>query len=154
LTLTQTPAESDSKLLYDLQFTANQFILATSPLGLTTSNFFQLNTCSFSPYVISSLTIRWVCRLQLLLDLASSVILRSDSRGTHHHVLLSQIRDSPKLEGQISVFISPRNRVGRLYPQALGSLCVASYESQGYGGIIQTHLHTGLLQLLIPVLII
>jgi hypothetical protein len=30
--------------------------------------------------------------------------------------------------------ISPRNRVTHLYPQALGSLCVASYDSQGYGG--------------------
>jgi hypothetical protein len=27
------------------------------------------------------------------------------------HILLSQIRDSPKLEGQVPVFISPRNRV-------------------------------------------
>jgi hypothetical protein len=37
----------------------------------------------------------WVCRLQLLLGLASAVILKSDSRRTHHHILLSQIRDSP-----------------------------------------------------------
>jgi hypothetical protein len=35
-----------------------------------------------------------VCRLQLLLALASSVILGSESRGTHGHILLSQIRDS------------------------------------------------------------
>jgi hypothetical protein len=38
--------------------------------------------------------------------------------GTHVHILLSQIRDSPNLEGQVPVFISPRTRV-RLYPQAL-----------------------------------
>jgi hypothetical protein len=44
------------------------------------------------------------------------------------------IRDSPNLEGQVPVFISPRNRVARLYPQVLGSLFVASYDSQGYGG--------------------
>jgi hypothetical protein len=37
-------------------------------------------------------------RLQLLLDLASAVILRSESRGTHDHILLSPIRDSPNLE--------------------------------------------------------
>jgi hypothetical protein len=42
--------------------------------------------------------------------------------------------DSPNLEGQVPVFISPGNRVARLYPQALGSLFVASYVSQGYGG--------------------
>jgi hypothetical protein len=72
-----------------------------------------------------------VCRLQLLLAHASEVILKSESRGTHDHILLSQIRDSPNLEGQIPVFISPRSRVARLYPQALGSLFVASYDWQG-----------------------
>jgi hypothetical protein len=66
-----------------------------------------------------------VCRLQLLLALASAVILRSESRGTHDHILLSQIRDSANLEGQVPVFIPPRNRLAQLYPQALGSLFVA-----------------------------
>jgi hypothetical protein len=66
----------------------------------------------------------WVCRLQLLLVLASAVVLRSESRGTHD-ILLSQIRDSPNLKGQVPVFVSPRKRVGRLYPQALGSLFIA-----------------------------
>jgi hypothetical protein len=104
-------------------------------MRLMTSNFiFQLNTCGYSPYVTSSLTKEWVCRLQLLLVLASAVILRSEFRGTHDHILLSQIRDSPNLEGQVPVFISPTNRVVRLYPQAMGSLFVASYDSQGYGG--------------------
>jgi hypothetical protein len=57
--------------------------------------FFQLNTCGYSPYVTSSLTRGWVCRLQFMLVLASSVILGSKSRGPHDHILLSQIRDSP-----------------------------------------------------------
>jgi hypothetical protein len=61
-----------------------------------------------------------VCRLQLLLVLASAVILGSESRGTRDHILLSQIRDSPYVEGQVPVFISPRNRVAQLNPQALG----------------------------------
>jgi hypothetical protein len=39
----------------------------------------------------------------LLLVLASAVILRSESRGTHYHILVSQIRDSPNLEGQVPV---------------------------------------------------
>jgi hypothetical protein len=38
---------------------------------------------------------------------------------------------------------STRNRVAQLYPQALGSLFVASYDTQGYGGGIRTRLHTG-----------
>jgi hypothetical protein len=122
------------ELLYDWRFTANQFVLATSPLRLTISNFiFQLNTCGYSPFVTSSLTRGWVCRL-LLLALASAVILRSESYGTHDHILLSQIRDSPDLKDQVPVFISPRKRVALLYPQALGFLFISSYDSQGYGG--------------------
>jgi hypothetical protein len=37
--------QSESELLYDWRFTANQFVLATNPLRLTTSHFiFNLNT--------------------------------------------------------------------------------------------------------------
>jgi hypothetical protein len=75
----------------------------------------------------------------LLLALASAVILGSD-------LLLPQIRDSPSLEGQVPVFISPRNRVAQLHPHALGFLFVASYDSQGYDGDIRTHLHAGILK--------
>jgi hypothetical protein len=82
--------------------------------------------------------------LRLLLVLASAVILRFESCRTHDHILLSKIRDSPNLEAQVTVFISPRNRVARLYPQALSSFFVASYDSQGYGGGIWPHLHMGL----------
>jgi hypothetical protein len=74
----------------DWQFTANQFVLATS-------SFFRLNTCFRSPYITSSLTRGWVCGLQLLLDLASTVILGSDSRGSRDHILLPPILDSPYL---------------------------------------------------------
>jgi hypothetical protein len=113
---------SESELLYEWRFTAKPFVLATGPLRLTA---IQLNTCGYSPYVTSFLARGWVCRLHLLLALAIAVILRSDSYGTHDHVLLSQIRDSPNLEGKVPVFISPRNRVAKLYPQTLGSLSVA-----------------------------
>jgi hypothetical protein len=106
--------------------------------------FFQLNTCFHSPNVKSSLTRGWVCNLQLLLAPSSAVILRSDSRGIRDHILLSQIRDSPNLEGEVPVFIFPRNRVAHLYSQALGSLFVVSYDSQGYGGGILTRPKTGL----------
>jgi hypothetical protein len=86
-----------------------------------------------------------LCRLQLLLVLVSAVILMSEFRGTHGHILPSQIRDSSNLEGQVTVFISPRNRVVNLYTQALGySIFVASYDFQGYGGGIRIYLHTGL----------
>jgi hypothetical protein len=57
-----------------------------------------------------------VCRLHLLLTLASAVILGSESRGTHDHILLSQVRDFS---------------------------FVASYVSQGYGRGIRPRLYTG-----------
>jgi hypothetical protein len=99
---------SESGLLWDWWFTFNQYVLAKNPLRLTTSNFiFQLNICGYSPYVTSSPMRGRVSRLQLLLALASAVILRSESRGNHDHILLSQIRDFPNMEGQVSVFISP-----------------------------------------------
>jgi hypothetical protein len=53
------------------------------------------------------------------------------------------IWDSPNLDGQVPVFISPRNRIAQIYPRALGSLFVASCDSQGYGGGILTRFHTG-----------
>jgi hypothetical protein len=59
------------------------------------------------------------------------------------HILLSQIRDFPNLEGQVPIFISPGNRVAQLYPQVLRSHFVSSYDSQGYGWGIRTRLHTG-----------
>jgi hypothetical protein len=89
-----------------------------------------MNTYGHSPYVTPSLTTGWVCRLQLLLALASAVILGSESRGIHDHILLSQSRDSPNLEGQVPIFIS---LLPQFYPRALGSISVASYDSQGYG---------------------
>jgi hypothetical protein len=50
---------------------------------------------------------------------------------------------APTWEDQVSVFMFPSDRVAQLYPQAPGSLFVASYDSQGYGGRILTRLHTG-----------
>jgi hypothetical protein len=118
--------------------------LCDKPLETHDQILFQPNTCFHSSYVTSFLTRGWICRLQLLLGLASAVILRSESHGTQDHILLSQIRDSPNLEGQSPVIIPRRKRVAQLHPQALGSLFIASHDSQGYGGGIGYRLHTGL----------
>jgi hypothetical protein len=69
---------SESELLYDWRFTAYQFGLAPSPLRFTARIIFQLNTCVHIPYVKSSLTRGWGCRLQLLLTFASAFILRTE----------------------------------------------------------------------------
>jgi hypothetical protein len=92
--------------LHDWRFTANQFVLSTIPL--------RLKTCGQCPYGTFSPTRGWVCRLELLLALASAVILRSESHGTHD-TLLSHIRDPHNMEGQVPIFISPRNMVPQLY---------------------------------------
>jgi hypothetical protein len=62
-----------------------------------------VNTCGYRPYVTSSLTRGWIYRLQLLLALASAVILGSESRRTHDRTLLSQIRDCPNLDSQVPI---------------------------------------------------
>jgi hypothetical protein len=40
-------------------------------------------------------------------------------RGTHDDILVSQIWDSPKIEGQVPIFISSWDRVALLYPLSL-----------------------------------
>jgi hypothetical protein len=63
--------------------------LGAKPLEIHNEHFFfQLNTCVHSLYVTSSLMRGWVCHLQMLLALASTVILSSESHGTHDHILL------------------------------------------------------------------
>jgi hypothetical protein len=47
----------------------------------------------------------WLSSLQLLLGIASTVILESESHGTHDLILLSQIQDFPNLEGQAHIYI-------------------------------------------------
>jgi hypothetical protein len=82
----------ESELFYDWRFTANQFDLAKIPLRLTTSNFFfQLNTCRHSLHVTSSLTRGYVSHLHLLLLYASAVVLSSESRKSHDHILLGSL---------------------------------------------------------------
>jgi hypothetical protein len=107
-------SESESQLLYAWRFTANQFVLAPSPLRLTTRIFFsQLDTCGHSSYITSSLMRGWLCHLQLLLVLASA----------HSFYDLRPVRLA-------TVFYDT-------------SLFVASYDSQGYGGGIRPRFHTG-----------
>jgi hypothetical protein len=115
--------QSESELLYDWRFTAIKFFLAAIPLRLTASNFiFQLNTCGYSPHVTSS-------RLELLVVLTSAVILRPETHGIHDHILLSQIRDSHNLEGQVPVYTSPGTGLPGYTPRYWVPF-VFSYDSQ------------------------
>jgi hypothetical protein len=71
---------------------------------------------------------------KLLLALASTVILGSESHGSHDHILLcddSGCLQTPDVEDQVPVFMSPSDRVAQLYPQAPGSIFIIFYDSQG-----------------------
>jgi hypothetical protein len=92
-------------------------------------SFRQLWVCYF---VAPSLTRGRVCNLlyNCLWALPEQSLMgRSPAELTT--IIYCLIWDSPNLEGQVPVLISPRNRVAQLYPWALGSLFVGSYDSQG-----------------------
>jgi hypothetical protein len=64
------------------------------------------------------------------LDFAT-IIFFSQSKVVSH-------ASNPNKEDQVFVFMSPRDRVAQLYPQAPGSLFVLFCYSQGYsGGILE-----------------
>jgi hypothetical protein len=110
--------------------------------------FFQLNSCVNRPYVTSSLTRGRVCRLQLLPASPAQSFSCPESREAHDHFPLFQLRDSPNQDTTgPQIYMHPRNRMARLYPQALGSLFVSSWDSQGYGRDIRPRHHSGFLLL-------
>jgi hypothetical protein len=82
-----------------------------------------------------SLTRGCICNLfaQLLLGPASSVTLRSMFHRTHYHILQSHLKTPKTWRVRSPYFYLLRNRVAQLYPRALGSRSVASYDSRGYG---------------------
>jgi hypothetical protein len=86
-------------------------------------------------YVTSTLTRGWVCRLQLLLVSSAQLFSGPGPEG-----LMTTIRDSPNLKGQVTVFVSPRNRVAQLYPQALGSLFVDSTSCRAFDSFLDRFL--------------
>jgi hypothetical protein len=121
----------------------------TSPLRLTTSNFFifQLNTCGYSPYVTPFL----MRGLVLSFTTAAGPRQRSDSkvpvpRDSWPYFTVSDSRLPLTWRAGSPYFYPPRNRVPRLYHRALSSLPVASYDSTGYGKGIRPRLHTGTLR--------
>jgi hypothetical protein len=133
---------SEPELLYDRTFTGNQFVLASNPLTLTTINFsFSTKPFGHSPYVTSSVTRWWVCRLQLLLVLASAVILGTLVPWISWPQFTVSVLRLPLTSRVRSPYFYPP---GTGCPSSLGSLFVASYDSQGYGEGIRTRLHTGL----------
>jgi hypothetical protein len=105
--------------------------------------FFPSIECCVSWCGAPSLTRRLVCNILvnsfwILLE----QLLSGPSSAELTAIFYCLIRNSPNLEGQVPVFMSSRNRVAQLYLRALGSLFVASYDSQGCGRGILTRPHT------------
>jgi hypothetical protein len=91
--LTQSESKSESYVMTDGQSAFLSWKKA--PIWGLRLDFYYCQTVAGSWCGALSLTRGRVCRLQLLLALASAVILGSESRGTRDHILLSQIRDFP-----------------------------------------------------------
>jgi hypothetical protein len=75
-----------------------------------------------------------VCNLLLLLGLASAVPLRSESHLTQDHTLLTQFLRLPQPVGPGPRIYIPQEQGGPVISPGTGSLSVAYYDSQGYGG--------------------
>jgi hypothetical protein len=115
-----TVLSCSSQLLYEWRFTANQFVLATTPLRLTISNISQLNTCGHSPYVTSSLMRGWVCRLQFTAGPRqpshSQIRVPRDSQS---HVTVSDSRLSKPGDPGPRIYI-PQEQGGPVIPPGTG----------------------------------
>jgi hypothetical protein len=90
----------------------------------------DLRVCSL---VAPSLTKGRVCNLLMMLILLGAVPLGSESHRNQYHILLSQILRLPKPGGPDPRIYIPQEQGSPDIPLALGSLSVASYDSQAYG---------------------
>jgi hypothetical protein len=137
-----TARELEVKLSYDRRSVAQPILVSGSHLELMTRFFFQSWQLRVSWYGAPSLTRGWIYSTLVNCFWAlPEHSLSGPSPAETMTIFYCLIWDSPNLEGQVPKFISPRNRVAQLYPRALDSLFVASYDSQGYGGGILTRLH-------------
>jgi hypothetical protein len=138
-----TEKDKKPKLCYDRR-SVGQSLLLSSPIWGPRPDFLLLsNSLRVCSCETPSLTRGRVFHLQLLLVLASGVILGSEYRGTHDHILLAQIHDSPNLETRFPYLYPP----GTGWPSYTPRHCVPfpspPTTRQGYGRGIRTRLHTG-----------
>jgi hypothetical protein len=132
---THVMVEVEVKLNYDRQSVGQSILVSSSHLKPMTRLLFSVWQLQVSCCGAPSLTRGWVCNLliQLLLGLARAITLGFKSLRTQT-IFYCLIWDSPNLDGQVPIFISPRNRVAQLYPLALDSLTTCRVRS-GYGYI-------------------
>jgi hypothetical protein len=116
--------EIKMKLIYDRQSVGQSVLVSGAHLGPVTNFSFSLKFPSaicVCYFVAPSLTRGRACNLLyncFWVLPEQSLLGRSSTELTA--IFYCLIRDSPNLEDQVPVFISPRNRVAQLYPRALG----------------------------------
>jgi hypothetical protein len=101
-------------------------------IGPPSGPMWQLRVCYF---VAPSLTRGWVCSLLLMLVLTRAAPLGWVLQDSKPYFIVPILETSPTWRARSPYLYPPRNRVG--------SLSVASHDSQGYGGGILSRLHTG-----------
>jgi hypothetical protein len=85
---------------------SRQSVLGDKPLDIHDLNFYFPSEHLRLFSLCNILSDEWMgLSFTIVAGLRQGSHSQSESRGTHDHILLSQIRDSPKLEGQVPVFI-------------------------------------------------
>jgi hypothetical protein len=79
-------------------------------------------------------------RLGTTCDYNAIADFRSESQGTHDHILLSQIRNFPQPGGPGARIYIPQEQGGPVIPPGTGFPLFTSYVSQDYGGGIRNRL--------------
>jgi hypothetical protein len=115
--LTDYNSKPKSKLCYDRRSVGQSVLVSSLHLGPKTRFYYCQRVAGLLMWAALSEE-RTICPLQLLLALASPVILQSEFRGTHGHILLSDSRLSLPggPEPHIYMYASPRNRVAQFIP--------------------------------------
>jgi hypothetical protein len=126
--------ESESELLYDWRFTANQLVLAISSLRLMISNFFSNWTLGVILVVLCNILSEE--RMCLSFTIAAGPRQRSQSQvwvpqDSWPHFTVSHSRLPQPGQSGPRIYI-PQEQGGSVIPPALGSLFVVSYDSQGF----------------------
>jgi hypothetical protein len=117
--------KSKSKLSYDRRSVGQSVLVSgyhQGPWPIFLSPWIQLRVCYFREGGSVIYCCCWASPVQSLSGLSPA--------GLKTIPYCSNFLDSSNLEGQVPVYISPRYRMAQLYPRALGSLFVASHDSQ------------------------
>jgi hypothetical protein len=113
---------SKSKLCYDRRSVGQSVFLSSTHLGLTTRFLLLSDSCGFVDVGRSLWREKWSAVYNCCWSSPAQSFLGPSPAGLVIIFYYFKFETPPNLEGQVPVFISPRNRVAQLYPQALGSL--------------------------------